>query len=103
MQGCAPGAPADEAMSKHIFSTDRQKRIDRREERNFFRRRLLPLAWVLAVLGVVGLAVCYSSYLIHGEWPYSVAGLFVALVAFPFVLIAIGWLRGHGNYRLEEP
>lgn len=90
-------------MSKHVFSTNRQMRIDRREERNLFRRRLLPLAWVLAVLGVVGLLVSYSSYLIHGEWPYSVSGLFVALVAFPLVLLVIGWLRGHGNHRLEEP
>lgn len=89
-------------MSNHPFS-DRQTRIERREERNLFRRRLLPLAWVLCAAGAAGLLVATGHYLIYGEWPYHYAGPFTALAALPFVLIAVGWLRGHHNRRLEEP
>lgn len=89
-------------MSRHPFS-DRETRINRREERNLFRRRLLPLAWVLAAAGGAGLLVAAGTWLIHGEWPYSFAGPFAALAVLPFVLLAVGWIRGHHSRRLEEP
>lgn len=89
-------------MSKHPFS-DRETRINRREERNLFRQRLLPLAWVLAAAGGAGLLVAAGTWLIHGEWPYSFAGPFAALAVLPFVLLAVGWMRGHHSRRLEEP
>lgn len=89
-------------MSNHAFS-DRETRIQRREERNLFRRRLLPLAWVLCALGMLGILASWMHLLIYEQWPYHVSGLFVALVALPFILIIIGFLRGHYNHRLHEP
>ena len=89
-------------MSNHPLS-DRETRIGRREERNLFRRRLLPLAWVLAAMGGLGLVASCGHFLLYDEWPYQVSGLFLALAVLPFVLIVIGFLRGHYSSRLEEP
>lgn len=89
-------------MSNHPLA-HRETRIQRREERNLFRRRLLPLAWVLSALGVLGLLASGMHFLIYDEWPYHVGGLFVALALFPFILVIIGFFRGHYSDRLHEP
>lgn len=68
-----------------------------------FRRRLLPMAWVVCTVGIAGLLVAAGHYLIYDEWPYHYAGLFAALAVLPFVLLGVGWLRGHNNHRIEEP
>jgi hypothetical protein len=43
-------------MSDHSFD-NRETRIKRREERNMFRRNLLPVAWALSVIGFGGLII----------------------------------------------
>jgi hypothetical protein len=43
-------------MSDHPFD-NRETRIRRREERNMFRRNLLPVAWALSVIGFGGLSI----------------------------------------------
>jgi hypothetical protein len=89
-------------MSEHPF-TNRETRIKRREERNLFRRKLLPLAWVTSTLGVAGLIILGAYYLLYGEWLYQYAGLPIALIILPVALTLVSWLRGHRNHRLEEP
>lgn len=82
---------------------NREVRIRRREERNTFRRKLLPIAWAIAPIGVVGLLVIGAYYLLYSEWLYQFIGLALALTLLPFVLTLVGWLRGHSSDRLEEP
>lgn len=82
---------------------NREVRIRRREERNTFRRKLLPLAWAFAPIGIAGLAIIGAYYLLYGEWLYQFIGLALALVLLPLVLVAVGWLRGHSSDGLEEP
>lgn len=82
---------------------NREVRIQRREERNTFRRRLLPLAWAIAPVGLIGLAIIAAYYLLYGEWLYQFVGLALALTALPIVLTIVGWLRGHWSDKLEEP
>ncbi|MEX1045461.1 MAG: hypothetical protein WEC73_04975 [Chthoniobacterales bacterium] len=89
-------------MSDHPFS-NRETRIKRREERNLFRRKLLPLAWVISTLGVAGLLILGAYYLLYDEWLYQYAGLAITLAILPVALTLVGWLRGHRNDRLEEP
>ena len=89
-------------MSEHPFD-NRETRIKRREERNTFRRRLLPLAWALSIVGFAGLIILGAYLLLYGEWLYQIAGLFIALAVLPIVLTLVSWLRGHRNHRLEEP
>lgn len=86
----------------HLFS-NREIRIKRREERNLFRYRLLPLAWIISAVGAAGLLVATGVWLIQGEWPYRFAGPFAALITLPFILMIISLLRGHHSKRLEEP
>jgi len=81
----------------------RETRMRRREERNLFRRRLLPLTWALSVVGLAGLVVLGGYYLLYEEWLYGIAGPFLALAVLPLVMTAVGWLRGHNHDRLEEP
>ena len=64
-------------VSDHPF-TNRETRIKRREERNMFRRRLLPLAWALSFVGYAGLLILGAYLLLYGEWLYQYAGLFIA-------------------------
>ena len=89
-------------MSAHPFD-NRETRIKRREERNLFRRKLLPLTWVISTLGVAGLLILGAYYLLYGEWLYQYAGLSIALAILPVTLTLVSWLRGHRNHRLEEP
>lgn len=91
-----------EKRDRHVFS-NREKRIKRREERNLFRYRLMPLAWIIALIGVAGLLVATGTWLIYGTWPYRFAGPFAALTILPFVLMVVSFLRGHHSKRLEEP
>lgn len=82
---------------------NREVRIKRREERNTFRRRLIPIAWAIAPVGVAGLVIIGGYYLLHGEWLYQFIGLALALALLPLVLGLVGWLRGHSSKDLEEP
>ena len=89
-------------VSNHPF-TNRETRIKRREERNMFRRRLLPLAWALSLVGFAGLLILGAYLLLYGEWLYQYAGLAITLAILPFILTLVSWLRGHNSNRLEEP
>ena len=89
-------------MSDHSFS-NRETRIKRREERNLFRRKLLPIAWTISIVGFVGLLVAVAYYLIYDEWPYQWTGPCIALAILPVILTLVGWSRGHNSSRLEEP
>ena len=89
-------------MSEHPF-TNRETRIKRREERNLFRRRLLPLAWAIAAVGFAGLIILGAYYLLYGAWLYQIAGLFITLAVLPLALTIVSLMRGHRNRRLEEP
>lgn len=63
----------------------------------------MPLAWIIAVVGVAGLLVATGTWLLYGVWPYRFAGPFAALTAFPFLLMIVSFIRGHHSKRLEEP
>ena len=89
-------------MSQHSFD-NRETRIKRREERNTFRRKLLPIAWMLSIGGYAGLVILGGYFLLYGEWLYQYAGLSIALAILPVALTVVGWLRGHQSERLEEP
>lgn len=82
---------------------DRERRIRRREERNLFRGRLLPIAWGLSSLGMIGLFVVIVEYLAYGEWLSQLVGLSVMLTLLPILLVIMGWVRGHSSRELEEP
>jgi len=82
---------------------NREVRIRRREERNTFRRKLLPMAWAISLLGLLGLAVLGVYFLLYGEWLYQFVGLAWALALLPVVLSILGWMRGHSSNELEEP
>lgn len=82
---------------------NREVRIRRREERNTFRRKLLPIAWGIAPLGLAGLLIIFGYYLLYGEWLYQFTGLALALTLWPVILTLVSWLRGHTSDDLEEP
>lgn len=89
-------------MSNHSFS-NRETRIKRREERNLFRRKLLPLTWAISTIGLAGLLILGAYYLLYNEWLYQIAGLFITLAILPLVMTLVSWSRGHQSNRLEEP
>ena len=89
-------------MSDHPFS-NRETRIKRREERNLFRRKLLPITWAISTIGVAGLLILGAYYLLYNEWLYQTAGLFITLAILPFIMTLVAWARGHQSDRLEEP
>ena len=89
-------------MIEHPF-TNRETRIKRREERNLFRRKLLPITWAISTVGYASLLVLGAYYLLYSEWLYQVAGLFIALAILPLALTLVSFSRGHHSRRLEEP
>lgn len=82
---------------------NREKRIRRREERNTFRRKLLPISWAISMVGAAGLLIIGAYYLLYNEWLYQFIGLALALAMLPVVLAFVGWVRGHSSGDLEEP
>jgi len=82
---------------------NREVRIKRREERNAFRRKLMPMAWAVSPIGLVGLFIIGAYWLLYGEWLYQFIGLALGLALLPVVLGLVGWLRGHTSDALEEP
>jgi ABC-type multidrug transport system fused ATPase/permease subunit len=101
----SPSLQIEESKSEVAFQRfkNREVRIKRREERNTFRRKLLPVAWAIAPIGVVALLIIGAYRLIYGEWLYQFIGLAIGLTLLPILLSFVGWLRGHANDDLEEP
>lgn len=89
-------------MFKDPFD-NRQTRIDRREERNLFRRRLMPVAWFIGVLGSLGLLAAFGFFWLHEEWPHEIAGIFGMMASLPAILLVLSFLRGHHRSKLDEP
>jgi hypothetical protein len=91
---------------KQISSTrfgDRRKRIARRTERDNFKRIIMPVLYVIGILGVF--AFCAAA--IYAELADADIRPFLALAVGPPLLIGVmetfRLARGHHSDSLEEP
>lgn len=98
-----PPAAARERETKHRFSR-RPKRLARRAERDRFAFFIVPVIWVLAVLGVVGLLMAALHYVVAGEANWSMYAMIVLVPVLSAVLLMLfRVLRGHHHPALNEP
>lgn len=86
----------------HRFS-NRPKRISRRAERDRFTFLVVPVIWILALLGLAAVAFGALHYLVVGE----ASRTFYALAGVPLLsalmLALVPMIRGHHSQTLDEP
>ena len=87
---------------RHRFS-DRAKRISRRGERDQFGLYVVPIMWMLGLLGFTGGIFSALHYLVAGEasWPAYLLAAVPLLSA--LLMLLFRFVRGHYNSALEEP
>lgn len=88
--------------TKHRFSY-RPKRISRRAERDRFAFFIMPLVWLLGVLGVVMLGIAALHYLVVGEADWSFYSLAAVPLLGALLLVCFRVIRGHHHDALNEP
>lgn len=81
----------------------RPKRIHRRQERDTFRHHIMPITYLLAVVGAVGVGGILLHYSVASQWLGTEFGLFFFLAILPLVFLVIRFVRGHFNDDLDEP
>jgi cell division protein FtsW (lipid II flippase) len=91
-----------EVETKHRFSY-RPKRISRRSERDRFTFFLVPVVWLLAVLGVVMLGIAALHDQVVGEADWSSYSLAAVPLLGVLVLVCFRVIRGHHYDALNEP
>ena len=87
---------------RHRFS-HRPKRISRRAERDQFGFYVVPIIWLLGLLGFTGGVFSALHYLVAGaaNWPAYLLAAVPLLSA--LLLLLFRFVRGHYNSALEEP
>lgn len=79
----------------------RTKRLERRRESQIA-GTLMPLAWLLGIIGVIGMAAIGVDYSIHGRWEEGVFIASAAVAAIPFAVLACRLVRGHFSPELHD-
>jgi len=81
----------------------RPKRLARRDERDWFRFMLVPVAWLSGVVGLGVLASVGLQLLVNGEFEQVVFAAGMTLTLFPVFVGGYRLLRGHFDSDLNEP
>jgi hypothetical protein len=88
--------------TKHRFS-HRPKRISRRAERDRFAFFIVPVVWLLGVLGAAMLGMVALHYLVVGEADRSLYALAAVPLLSALLLVCFRVIRGHHHASLNEP
>lgn len=86
----------------HRFS-HRPKRISRRAERDRFAFMVVPVIWLLGLLGLAGIFIVGLHYLVTGESHQSWYGIAAAPLLSALALLLYRFIRGHYHHALDEP
>lgn len=81
--------------------SERTKRLNRVREANAF-ASFMPIAWIVGLAGLIGLAAIGVDYAAHGRWE---EGLFITCAvatAVPVLVLLIRFLRGHFSTQLRD-
>ena len=81
---------------------DRTKRLARRQESDVFRHYLMPIAWILALAGLLGLVALWvgEGTKIITESP--VFPVFATLFSAPALTALLRFVRGHFHPAVRE-
>jgi hypothetical protein len=72
---------------------DRTKRLARRQESEVFADYIMPVSWMVGLLGLVALSFSSNS---------SLVPVFGAFLAAPFVMLVVRLSRGHFHKDIRE-
>jgi ABC-type Na+ efflux pump permease subunit len=72
---------------------DRTKRLARRQESEVFADYIMPVSWIVGLLGLIALSFSSNS---------SLVPVFGAFVAAPFVMLVVRLSRGHFHKDIRE-
>ena len=87
---------------RHRFA-HRPKRISRRFERDQFALMVVPIVWMLGLLGFAGGVFSALHYLVAGEANWSVYLLAAVPLVSALILLLFRFVRGHFSRSLDEP
>ena len=72
---------------------DRTKRLARRQESEVFADYIMPVSWMVGLLGLVALSFSSNS---------SLVPVFGAFLAAPFVMLVVRLSRGHFHKDIRD-
>lgn len=81
----------------------RPTRIARREERNTFAFIIMPLAWLMGMVGGAVMAGIFLHYIVSGELHTGAFGMGLMLALIPVCAGLLRFVRGHYSSALDEP
>lgn len=81
---------------------DRTKRLARRQESDVFRVYLMPIAWIVALAGLLGLAVLWFGKGGEAMTSSPVFPVFATLFTAPALTTLLRMVRGHFHPAVRE-
>lgn len=79
----------------------RTTRLERRRESQIL-GTLMPLAWLVGIVGAIGMAAIGVDYAIHGRWEEHVFIGSAIVATVPFIVLAYRLVRGHFSSELHD-
>jgi hypothetical protein len=81
---------------------DRTKRLSRRQESDVFRHYLMPVTWLLALAGLLGLGGLWMAEGVERMTDSLGFPLFAALLLAPVATLLLRVVRGHFHSAVRE-
>lgn len=100
-EDAAPRNMADHGDILGRFA-DRTKRLARRQESDVFRFYLMPIAWIVALAGLLGLAALWVAEGMKNMTQSPVFPVFATLFIAPALTALLRALRGHFHPAVRE-
>ena len=82
---------------------NRTARINRQRENRIFQQIIMPLSWLVGVMGAISVALFLIAYAFQGTWVREVFGVCLTAASFPLLLSLVRLARGHFSRELDEP
>ncbi len=80
----------------------RSKRLDRQRESHTC-QTIMPVAWIIGLAGLIGVAALGLDHQIHGRWEHEMFLVCLGAIAVPVLLLLFRAARGHFNASLRDP
>lgn len=80
----------------------RSKRLERQRESHTC-HTIMPVAWIIGLAGLIGMAALGLDHQIHGRWEHEVFLVSGVVTAVPFLFLLFRFVRGHFNTKLRDP
>ena len=83
--------------------SDRNIRLSRQRENYVCRRYMMPVSWMVGLIGILAMLVVFLDYQLNHRWEATAFAFGATAAALPVIIFLYRWMRGHFNRQLERP